>query len=80
MADNLSVISFHNGGRTMENQSGDTPYGIARAMDLALTGVNIYVGSQQVQPDHSLHDGDIVSFQQDKVKSGSDKVLFCTMI
>ncbi len=65
----VTVVSFTNGGVPQE-MVGSTPASIASEMEIGLEGVHIYVDETQVQANHSLRDGDLVSFQKAKVASG----------
>jgi len=66
----VTVVSFTNGGVPQE-VVGATPASIASAMSIGLENVLIYVDETQVQANHTLRDGDLVSFQKAKVASGS---------
>ena len=66
---NVTVVSYHNGGVPQEI-SGPSPAGIAQDMGLSLDGVTIHVDSNAAEANQELRDGDLVSFQKDKVKSG----------
>jgi len=66
----VTVVSFTNGGVPQE-VVGTTPASIASAMSIGLENVLIYVDEASVQANHTLRDGDLVSFQKAKVASGS---------
>lgn len=66
----VTVVSFTNGGVPQE-LVGSTPASIAAEMSIGLENVLIYVDETQVQANHTLRDGDLVSFQKAKVASGS---------
>ena len=66
---NVTLVSYHNGG-VPQDVSGDTPAGIAQDLSLSLDGVQIHVDSDEATATTDLRDGDLVSFQKDKVKSG----------
>ena len=67
---NVTVVSFTNGG-VPTTISGSTPAVLATELGIGLENVQIYVDDSKVQPNHTLRDGDLVSFQKEKVASGS---------
>jgi len=64
------AISFHSGGQVHELEA-DSPADIASGWDLSLEGVEIFVNEDKAQVSADLRDGDYVSFQRNKVTSGS---------
>ena len=66
----ITVVSFTNGGVPM-TISGKTPAELATELGIGLENVQIFVDETKVQPGHTLRDGDLVSFQKEKVASGS---------
>lgn len=64
------ALSFHSGGKLHELEA-NTPAQIASEWDLSLESVKIYVNEAEAQVSHTLRDEDIVSFQKEKVSSGS---------
>ncbi len=69
-APTVSVISYHNGS-TVRDMQGNKPSDLATAMDLSLAGVAIYVDDVEAKDSTQLRDGHFVSFQKNKVSSGS---------
>jgi|TARA_R110000744_G_scaffold44882_4_gene99999 hypothetical protein len=66
---NVTVISFTTGGQSREME-GSRPIDLAKDMDMTLNGVSIFVNDEPSTQGQTLHNGDIVSFQQEKVSSG----------
>jgi len=64
------ALSFHSGGKLHELEA-DTPAQIASGWDLSLDSVKVYVNDDEAIVSQSLRDEDIVSFQKEKVSSGS---------
>tara|TARA_Y100000310_G_C20425533_1_gene688859 strand:+ start:423 stop:650 length:228 start_codon:yes stop_codon:yes gene_type:complete len=75
MAD-VTVCSYTNGG-VPQSKTGDTPASIAQEMSLPLLNadgekvVKIYIDEKEVSANQSLRDGDLLSFQKEKVSSGT---------
>jgi len=69
---NVSVISFTNGG-IPQDVEGDTPAAIAQSLSIGLENVVIHVDESPASANHNLRDGDLVSFQKEKVASGIDR-------
>ena len=65
----VSVISFTNGG-VPQDVTGNTPAAIAQSLGIGLENVAIHVDESPASANHSLRDGDLVSFQKEKVASG----------
>lgn len=65
----VTVVSFTNGG-VPQSVKANTPADIAATLDIGLNGVQIFVDESKVQANHTLRDGDLVSFQKEKVASG----------
>jgi hypothetical protein len=69
------AISFHSGGQVHELEA-NSPADIASGWDLSLKDVEIFVNEDKANVSSDLRDGDYVSFQRNKVTSGSDIVDF----
>lgn len=67
----VQVVSFTNGGVPQEMSGLATPAAIASDMGIGLENVIIHVDDTAVSANHTLRDGDLVSFQKEKVASGS---------
>ena len=65
----VTVVSFTNGGVPQEVE-GDTPAAIAQSLSIGLENVTIHVDESPAHANHNLRDGDLVSFQKEKVASG----------
>jgi len=64
------ALSFHSGGKLHELEA-TTPAEIASGWDLSLDSVKVYVNDDEAIVSQALRDEDIVSFQKEKVSSGS---------
>ena len=66
----IYALSFHSGGKLHELEA-NSPAEIASGWELSLEGVKVYVNDSEAVITQSLRDEDIVSFQKEKVSSGS---------
>jgi len=64
------ALSFHSGGLLHELEA-QNPAQIASEWDLSLEEVKVFVNDGEAAVTQALRDNDIVSFQKDKVHSGS---------
>ena len=64
------ALSFHSGGLLHELEA-QNPAQIASEWDLSLEEVKVFVNDGEAPVTQELRDYDIVSFQKDKVHSGS---------
>jgi uncharacterized protein (DUF697 family) len=64
------ALSFHSGGKLHELEA-NSPAEIASGWDLSLDSVKVYVNDDEAIVTQPLRDEDIVSFQKEKVSSGS---------